>query len=483
MTATTTIDTIVEQAHTAYRTWSRTSRSTRSLALRAIADALDSHAESLIATAISETHLAEVRLGGELKRTTFQLRLFADILAEGSYLDVRIDHADPNWPMGPRPDLRRTSQALGPVIVYAASNFPFAFSVAGGDTCAALSAGASVIVKAHAGHPELSRQTAAVVRDALTQAGAPEGVFALVESREDGLQVLRNSRVKAGAFTGSIPGGRALFDVAVSRPEPIPFYGELGSVNPTFVTHQASQARAEEIADGFRSSFTAGSGQFCTKPGALVLPEGSRIIEQLRTADLPDGQPMLNDRIHAGYSEALNELAAHPEVTVLAQGTEPLGSAPSPTLLQTTCDQLLAHQEELFRECFGPTALLVTYRNEDDLVRIASAIDGQLTATIVGETDDAIVPDLLDELREKAGRVLWNQWPTGVTVSYAQQHGGPYPATTASSTTSVGTAAIYRFLRPVALQGFPQSLVPDELTDNPNEALVRRVDGTLNPTL
>ncbi|KAA9394901.1 aldehyde dehydrogenase (NADP(+)) [Kocuria coralli] len=474
-------DALVAQAHDAYRVWSRTARAERARALHAVADALDANAELLIEIAKAETHLADARLTGEVKRTTFQLRLFAEVLTEGSYLDVRVDHADADWPMGARPDLRRTSQAVGPVIVYAASNFPFAFSVAGGDTASALAAGASVIVKAHAGHPELSRKTAELVRQALHEAGAPDGLFALIETREVGLQVLRDPRVKAGSFTGSIPGGRALFDVAVSRPEPIPFFGELGSVNPTFVTVKASQERPGEIADGFRGSFTMGSGQFCTKPGVLMLPEGSEILEQLRTQDLPDGQPMLNDRIRSGHSEVLDELSGHPAVEVLAQGSDPHGAAPSPTLLLTTTDQLLADQETLFRECFGPTGLLVTYRDEQEMVRVAQAIDGQLTATIVGEDDDAVVTPLLDELREKAGRVLWNQWPTGVSVTYAQQHGGPYPATTAPSTTSVGTAAISRFLRPVAFQGFPLGLLPDELTEQPAETLIRRVDGTLAP--
>lgn len=472
------VDTIVRDADAAFRVWSRTPRGDRARALRTVADALDAAGPDLVAVAQTETHLAEPRLRGELLRTTFQLRLFAEVLEEGSYLDARVDHADASWPMGARPDLRRTSQAVGPVLVYAASNFPFAFSVAGGDTASALAAGASVIVKAHVGHPELSRRTAAVVTEALSAAGAPDGLFALVEGRADGLRALRDPRVKAGSFTGSIPGGRALFDIAASRPEPIPFYGELGSVNPTFVTRAASAARAEQIADQFRASFTLGSGQFCTKPGVLLVPEGSEILEHLR-GELPAGQKMLNDRIHAGYTEMLGDLSAHPAVQVLAQGSDPLGAAPSPTLLLTSTQDLLDQADDLFRECFGPTALVATYTDERELVALASAIDGQLTATIVAEEDDQVAAELVDELREKAGRLLWNQWPTGVSVTYAQQHGGPYPATTTPATTSVGTAAIYRFLRAVAFQGFPQQLLPDELRDAPGEPLVRRLDGTL----
>ena len=473
------IDALVGAADSAYRIWSRTSRADRAAGIRAAADALDAAADELVPIAQRETHLTQARLRSELTRTTFQLRLFTQVLTDGGFLDVRIDHADPDWGMGPRPDLRRTRQGIGPVIVYAASNFPFAFSVAGGDSASALAAGASVIVKAHDGHVELSRRVAAIVSEALTASGAPAGLFSLIEGREPGLQVLRDPRIKAGSFTGSIPGGRALFDVAVSRPDPIPFFGELGSVNPTFVTRAASTARAAEIVDGFRGSFTLGSGQFCTKPGVLLVPEDSAIIDKLRGEPLPDPQRMLNERIHAGYTAALNEVAAHAAVTVLAQGSDPLADPPSPTLLLTTVDDLLASMDELFRECFGPTALVVTYAHERDLLRVAAAIDGQLSATLVAEEDDAIVPALVDELREKTGRILWNQWSTGVSVTFAQQHGGPWPSTTASSATSVGTAAIDRFLRPVAFQGFPQSLVPDELRDASTSGIPRRIDGKL----
>ena len=481
MTIDETTEAVVAAAAAAHRTWSRTPREARARALEAVAGRLDSAADELVQVARRETHLAEGRLRAELGRTTFQLRLFADVVREGGFLDVRVDHADPAWPMGPRPDLRRTAQAVGPVIVYAASNFPFAFSVAGGDTASALAAGASVIVKPHVGHPELSRLTARHVVDALAAAGAPEGLFALVEGREAGIAVLRDPRVKAGSFTGSIPGGRALFDIASGRPDPIPFYGELGSVNPVFVTAAADRARGATIAAELLGSVTLGSGQFCTKPGVVLAPAGGAVEAGLRAAPLPDGQPMLNDRIHDGYVQALGDLSGHGCVEVLAQGSDPLGAAPSPTVLRTDLAELLAHQDELFRECFGPTVLVATYHEESDLLRFAAAVDGQLTATIVGQEGDAVVPALVDELREKAGRLLWNQWPTGVSVTFAQQHGGPYPATTSPGSTSVGTAAISRFLRPVAFQGFPPTLLPDELSDSPQAELSRRVDGVVRP--
>ncbi|WP_140416445.1 aldehyde dehydrogenase family protein, partial [Arthrobacter globiformis] len=238
--------------------------------LDAVADALDGAAGQLIPEAERETRLPEGRLRGELKRTTFQLRLFAEVLRDGGYLDARIDHADADWPMGaPRPDLRRIRVPVGPVVVFAASNFPFAFSVAGGDTASALAAGSPVLLKAHSGHPALSRLTAEVITSALGKAGAPEGTFALIAGTAAGAEALRDPRIKAGAFTGSIPGGRALFDIATSRPDPIPFYGELGSNNPVFVTEAAAKERGKEIAEGFIASFTLGAGQFCTKPGTL----------------------------------------------------------------------------------------------------------------------------------------------------------------------------------------------------------------------
>lgn len=476
------LDAVLDAAEHAHRVWSRTPRTARAAALTRVADDLDAATEELVAVAQAETHLAESRLRAELRRTTFQLRLFAEVLIEGGYLDVRVDHADPAWPMGPRPDLRRTAQAIGPVIVYAASNFPFAFSVAGGDTASALAAGASVVVKAHAGHPELSRRTMRVLADSLRAAGAPDGVVALVETRQDGLDVLRDHRVKAGSFTGSIPGGRALFDVATGRPDPIPFFGELGSVNPAFVTVAAAERRSDEIALGLLASVSLGSGQFCTKPGVALVPRRSALVSDLREAALPSGQPMLNTRILDAYRSDLEALAAHPSVEVLAQGSDPLGEAPSPTVLLTGVDQLLAHRDELFLECFGPTVLVATYTDEAELLEFARAVDGQLTATIVAEDDDDIAPALVDELREKAGRLLWNQWPTGVSVTFAQQHGGPYPATTAVQSTSVGTAAIGRFLRPIAFQGFPEELLPDEVVEFPASTLVRRVDGDVRPS-
>ncbi|MBU8864946.1 aldehyde dehydrogenase (NADP(+)) [Paenarthrobacter aromaticivorans] len=449
----------------------------RAALLDAVADAMDAAADRLVPEAQRETNLPEARLRGELKRTTFQLRLFGELLRDGGYLDVRIDHADPEWPMGaPRPDLRRLRVPLGPVVVFAASNFPFAFSVAGGDTASALAAGNPVLLKAHYGHPGLSRLTAEVVSSALRKAGAPDGTFALIAGTAAGAAALRDQRIKAGAFTGSIPGGRALFDIASSRPEPIPFYGELGSNNPAFVTEAAANERGAEIAQGFVSSFTMGAGQFCTKPGTLFVPSRSGLVEALRDAVLPPAAPLLNDRIQSGYTDVLQDLQSNPRLTTLAQGTGPLDNPPAPTLLHTTAADMFADPHALQTECFGPTAVVVTYDDESQLAGLAETFEGQLTATIHG-TDSCQIAALVEVLARKAGRVVWNQWPTGVSVTYAQQHGGPYPATTAIGSTSVGTAAIERFLRPVAYQGFPQHLLPEALREDNPGGVPRLVDG------
>lgn len=479
MTTTAELAAMMGRAAGAAAIWAATPAARRAGALRAIADRLDAATGELVPLAQSETHLLEGRLTGELKRTTFQLRLFAQMLDEGSYLDARIDHADPAWPMGARPDIRRVLEPLGPVVVFAASNFPFAFSVAGGDTCSALAAGCPVILKVHSGHPRLSARVGTLVSGALAATGAPDGLLALVYGTEAGREALLDPRVKAGSFTGSIPGGRALFDLAVSRPEPIPFYGELGSVNPTFVTKAAAVARGPQIATEFLGSYTLGAGQFCTKPGILLVPADSGILELLRSADQPSPARLLNERIQSGYVDVLKGLLEHDAVEAVLLGEGAFAEPPAATLVATTVAAVLADPEGLITECFGPTALVVTYTDENELLEVARVIDGQLTATIHGEDSDTVTPELVRLLALKAGRVLWNQWPTGVSVTYAQQHGGPYPATTTSTTTSVGTASITRFLRPVAYQGMPGHLLPVALQDENPLNIARRVDGAL----
>ena len=445
--------------------------------LDAVAAALDADADRLIPLAVQESHLGIARLQGELTRTTFQLRLFASAVRSGDYLDATIDHADPDWGMGPRPDLRRMLRPLGPVAVFAASNFPFAFSVAGGDTASALAAGVPVVVKAHPGHPQLSIATANVVVSALQTAGAPEGTFAVVSGLETGRALVLDPRITAASFTGSLPAGRALFDLAAGRPTPIPFYGELGSVNPAFVTVAAAAARADEIATGFVASMSLGVGQFCTKPGVLFVPAGAGIGERVaRAAASVEGATMLNEHIVRGYSQALTDLAQLPGVEVLVPGGVN-GLDAAPTIARTTVAELIADPQRLTEERFGPAALIVEYDSEDDLLPAAAALTGQLTSTVHGVDADAIAAPLLGLLAERAGRVLWNGWPTGVTVTYAMQHGGPYPATTSPGTTSVGTNAITRFLRPVSYQSMPQHLLPPALRDDNPWSVPQRING------
>lgn len=473
------LDGLLDAATGAAEVLAATTPADRASWLDAVAGALDSAADPLLSLAAKETHLGAARLSGELKRTTFQLRLFGSVLRNGEFLEATIDHADDEWGMGPRPDLRRMLRPLGPVVVFAASNFPFAFSVAGGDTASALAAGAPVILKAHEGHPELSVATAEIVIESLRKAGAPGGTFASVNSQEAGRLLVTDPRIKSASFTGSLRGGRALFDLAAGRPDPIPFYGELGSVNPVFVTQSASAADAEAIATGFVGSMSLGVGQFCTKPGVLFLPTGSPIVELVVAAAAGVGAaPMLNQRLVDGFEHALADLEAHPGVETLVRGRIADGGA-SPSIARTSIATLLADPVHLTEERFGPAALLVEYDDERDLLAAATAFAGQLTATVRGSDSDAIAPPLLEILARRSGRVLWNGWPTGVSVSYAMQHGGPYPAATSSQTTSVGTTAISRFLRPVSYQGLPQALLPPPLLDANPWQVAQRIDGVL----
>jgi NADP-dependent aldehyde dehydrogenase len=460
------LDEVLSAAETAFESWSAMPSAGRARHLEAMAAAMETHADELIELAMAETHLPDARLRGELRRTVFQLRLFAEELRIGRFVDARIDYSDPEWPMGaPRPDLRRMLLPLGPVLVFAASNFPFAFSAGGGDTASALAAGCTVVVKAHHGHPELSARTATILLRALEESGAPEGVLALIHGTETGVRALKDPRIQAGAFTGGIPGGRALFDIAQQRDVPIPFYAEMGSNNPVFVTPAAAGERPAAIAEGYLGAVTGSAGQLCTKPGTLFVPAGSQIIEHLRTAELPNATRLLTERIEAGYTREVAELAGHRQVRILNGHIPGESAGPAPLILGTDIAAVLEDPDLFLAERFGPFSLVVEYGDMNQLLEVARRMDGQLTATVQA-TDQCDVRHLLRVLAGKAGRILWNGWPTGVSVTHAQQHGGPYPASTAVQTTSVGTAAIQRFLRPVALQGFPDHLLPAELQDS-----------------
>jgi NADP-dependent aldehyde dehydrogenase len=484
-----TVSTTVEEtnsriaaAHAAYEQARDVNPGTRAAWLQGIAAGLEANADELVALGQQETHLDEGRLSFELRRSVFQLRLFADEVIRGEHLQATIDHADPTWGMGPRPDIRRVSVPLGVVGVFGASNFPFAFSVMGGDSASALAAGCAVVHKIHEGHLQLALRTGAIVEEALDSADAPKGLFATIIGRQAAEHLVDHPLVKAIGFTGSTAGGRALFDRAARRPSPIPFYGELGSINPVFVTEAAWKSRRDEILAGFASSFTMGMGQFCTKPGLLFVPadstapgEGEADVADILNREVAGKprRPLLSPKLREGFDGALETVRSTPGVEVVVAGDD--SEAPHPTVLKTTASRVREQPGILEQEMFGPAAVVVEYQPGQDLTSLAEMLEGQLTATVHGEPHEH-VSALLSTLRERAGRLLWNAWPTGVTVTYAQHHGGPYPATTAT-TTSVGTAAIGRFLRPVAYDSFPPSQLPAPLQDNNPWRIRRRVDG------
>jgi NADP-dependent aldehyde dehydrogenase len=441
----------------------------RAAALEAVAELLDAHAAELVALADRETALGAARLTGEVARTTGQLRLFAGVLRDGTYQGTLIERA-----AGAQPDLRRINRPLGPVAVFSASNFPFAFSVAGGDTASALAAGCPVLVKAHEAHPRTSLRTAELVKQALAGSGAPAGVFDLVFGFDAGVRLVRHPDITAVGFTGSTRGGLALAKLCAERPDPIPFYGELGSVNPVFVLPGAVAGRGAEIAAGYAGSLTLGSGQFCTNPGLMFVPEDEAFLGAVADAVSGTvGAPMLAERIHAGLVAGLEEFAAVPGVRLLAEGKPGEGPwAPTPAVYAVRAEDYAAHAEQLREEHFGPVGLVVTYvpgggADPRRLLESGSVGEGHLTSTIhldaENEADVAAARELLPELERIAGRIVFNGWPTGVAVTHAQHHGGPFPATTAPAYTSVGAAAIQRWLVPVVYQDAPEQLLPGAL--------------------
>ncbi|HEY2576067.1 MAG TPA: aldehyde dehydrogenase (NADP(+)) [Streptosporangiaceae bacterium] len=455
------VDALVELAASAAGEWGRLAPPLRADALAAVADALDSRASELVALADAETALREARLTGEVARTTGQLRLFAEVLRDGGYLDVVHSPGTPA--------LRRINRPVGPVAVFAASNFPFAFSVAGGDTASALAAGCPVIVKAHEGHPRTSLLTAEVVSAALAAAGAPSGVFGLVHGVDAGVTLLRNPSLAAAGFTGSARGGLALQRICADREVPIPFFGELGSVNPVVVLPGAASSRADAIASGYAGSLTLGAGQFCTNPGLLFVPEDAALLDAIAaTVSAAPGGPMLSARIHSGFRVAVADLAGYPAVRPLAAGQPGEGPwAATPRVFQIGLNDFAAGLPALAEERFGPAGLVITYPDLGSLLAVLARLAGNLAACV--HLDEAAASDVtaarqvLDVLARTAGRVVVNGWPTGVAVAWAQHHGGPWPATTTPAYTSVGAAAIKRWLIPVVYQDCPPALLPPGL--------------------
>ncbi|WP_223695075.1 aldehyde dehydrogenase family protein [Leifsonia poae] len=448
-----------------------TGREDRARWLEALAEAIAGDRAELVRLAAAETHLSEARLDGEITRTDSQLRFFAGVARDGGYLEATLDAPDPTT-TPPRPDLRRMLRPLGAVAVYAASNFPFAFSVLGNDTASALAAGCPVIVKGHPGHPETSRRTAALAERTLAAAGAPDGCFGLVEGMDAGVALVQHPGVAAVGFTGSERGGRALFELAAARERPIPFYGELGSINPVVVTESAARERPDEIATGLVGSFTRDAGQFCTKPGLVFIPAGARIEDAVATALMAaPSQQQLTEGMTSAFAAGAASFAGRSDVQILNAAAEAPDSAP--TVVITDGEAFTTDPEPFLTECFGPLTVLVRYLGDEELQRAIGSLDPSLTATILrGQGED--VTALAAALAPLAGRLVFDGWPTGVAIAWAQHHGGAWPATTASVHSSVGASAIRRFLTPIAYQDAPQAVLPPELRDHNPANIPRR---------
>ena len=468
-------------ASKAFESYRLSSAPVRSAFLRKIAEKIEAIGDEICDRATQETGLPAARIRTETARTCFQLRLFANLVAEGSWVDARIDRADSNRQPLRKPDVRSMFLPLGPVVVFCASNFPLAFSVAGGDTASALAAGNPVVVKAHRAHPGTAELVGLAVSAAVRECDLPAGVFSLLfgKGEEIGMQLVRHPLIKAGGFTGSRAGGQALMNAAAARPEPIPFYAEMSSVNPVFILPQALAEREDEIVAGLHASVTLGAGQFCTNPGLVFVPAGTTLIEKLRAKmSASTNFVMLTSRICASYQQGAAELSAHQSVQCLVPVTPTTaGSVVAAQLFTTDAASFLA-DGALSVEVFGPSTLLITYDRIEQLPELARNLEGQLTATVhATDAESQLVAELVKVIENKAGRLVFNGFPTGVEVGPAMVHGGPYPATSDGRSTSVGTRAIFRFVRAVCYQDAPQELLPGELKDaNPNH-IWRLIDG------
>ena len=471
------------QAFPAYR---ETSQEARATFLEAIADEVMALGDALIERVMAESGLPRARLEGERGRTCGQLRLFAQVVREGSFLDARIDPAMPDRQPMPRVDLRLRNIAVGPVAVFGASNFPLAFSVAGGDTASALAAGCPVVVKAHSAHPGTSAMIAAAVQAAVARCGLPEGVFSMIfgTRNEIGAALVSHPRIKAVGFTGSRGGGTALMRIAAERREPIPVYAEMSSINPVLLLPGALAARGAAIGTAFAGALQLGAGQFCTNPGLILAVDGAGVddfVAAARTAlDGAGPQTMLTPGIHAAYTKAVDALSQHDRVTTIVRGGACIGNHQAQAGLFETDLASFRRDPQLQEEVFGASSLLVRVPDVATLREVLAELEGQLTISIHMDAGDSdAVAGLLPTLEETAGRLLVNGFGTGVEVSHAMVHGGPFPATSDGRTTSVGTLAIRRFLRPVCYQDMPAALLPSTLRDGNPDGIWRMVDGTL----
>ncbi|WP_417421235.1 aldehyde dehydrogenase (NADP(+)) [Halomonas sp.] len=473
-----------ELAEAAFGIYCETSLEDRAVFLETIANEIEGIGEELIERAMAETGLPQARLEGERGRTCGQLRLFASVVRAGEWLDVRIDSAMPDRQPMPRADLRQRHIGLGPVAVFGASNFPLAFSVAGGDTASALAAGCPVIVKGHSAHPGTSELVGRAVQRAVKACNLPEGTFSLLfgSGREIGQALVTDPRIQAVGFTGSRTGGTALMKTAQARPQPIPVFAEMSSINPVFLMPEALKARGQQLAEGFVTSLNMGAGQFCTNPGLVIAVKGTELDAFVEAAGKAvkgsTAQTMLTPGIHEAYEQGVGRLSNSSRVKEVARGQAGESAHPCQAMLFVTSASDFLSDPELQEEVFGSSSLVIECSDQEEVKQVASQLEGQLTITLqMDDGDLEATKALLLTLERKAGRILANGWPTGVEVCHAMVHGGPYPATSDSRSTSVGSAAIHRFLRPVCYQNLSQDLLPEVLKDGNSLGVSRLVDG------
>lgn len=472
----------VSLATVASQTYSKIEPKTRAKFLRTIAEKINAAGPDITPRMMAESGLPEPRCEGERGRTVGQLNMFADLIEEGSWVDARIETAQPDRAPIPKPDLRSMRRPLGPVAVFCASNFPLAFSVAGGDTASALAAGCPVIVRAHSAHAGTAEIVASAIQTAVAECEMPEGTFSMIfdSGIELGTALVTHPGIKAVGFTGSRTGGRALMDAAAARPEPIPVFAEMSSVNPVFILPGAMAERGEAIAQGLVGSVTLGAGQFCTCPG-LVFGNTSEAFESTLQAGFSEAAPatMLHSGILDNFANGLKKLRDQSGVDTLAEGSPAETHKACPAILKASANDFTSNPE-LSAEVFGPSSLVIECGSQEDMIKAACSLEGQLTATVHG-TDEEIANagELLQILEQKAGRVIINGFPTGVEVNSSMVHGGPYPATSDGASTSVGTGAILRYTRPVSFQGFPDSALPAELQNGNPRGIARLVNGKL----
>ncbi|MEC7262805.1 MAG: aldehyde dehydrogenase (NADP(+)) [Bacteroidota bacterium] len=459
----------VTKAWEAFRVFRKMSGAKRAEFLNVIADEILALDQELVDMYMLESGLPEGRAVGERGRTVFQLRSFAELVANDDWRENTFDAAQPDRKPLPKEDLRKTMIPLGPVAVFGASNFPLAYSTAGGDTASALAAGCPVIVKSHPMHAGTSELVASAIVKAAEKTGMPKGVFSSINGGiQAGVDLVNHSKVKAVGFTGSIAGGRALFDLASKREEPIPVFAEMGSINPVVITPKALAKRASEIAKTYAGSITLGTGQFCTNPGLLLTVEGDHteeFIQELAKETIAlDPQCMLHPNIKSGYDKKGENVTSQSGVTIVGKVEGTLEPNFAASIVATVSGKDFLANPKLHQEVFGPFSMVVQCKDEDELLQIIEGLEGQLTATLIAEKDDDLdLMGLVDTLQNRVGRIIYNGVPTGVEVCPSMQHGGPYPASTDSRFTAVGIHSIKRWVRPVCYQSFPQELLPDHL--------------------